>query len=155
MIKKTRHLIVLSLLFCSFTTSAFTQTKPKPGLKPPVLFSYWGNIKGGNMPLEKVLELVDSSVWVISDKKERMAISRFFLLYKSLDNFEDEKTGKLTQRFNTNGVNIRNDHSLPENWRKMLYENIKRGDEILITEIYVRDKKGDFFLAPDIIIAIK
>jgi hypothetical protein len=76
-------------------------------------------------------------------------------LYKSLDNFEDEKTGKLTQRFNTNGVNIRNDHSLPENWRKMLYENMKRGDEILITEIYVRDKKGDFFLAPDIIIAIK
>lgn len=155
MIKKTYSLLLLSFIFCAFSITGYTQTKPKPTLKKPVLFSYWGNTKGGNLPLDKVLELVDSSIWVMSDKKEKMDISRFFLLYKSLDNFEDEKTGKITQRFNTNGVEIRNNHSLPENWRKMLYENMKRGDEILITELYVRNKKGDFFLAPDIIIAIK
>ena len=84
-----------------------------------------------------------------------MRISRFFLLYKSLDRYEDEKTGAIQQRFNTNGVYVRNDNVLTVSWRKSIYESLKKGDEILITDLYVRDRKGEYYIAPDILITIK
>ena len=138
-----------------FVGSAVSQQKPKPVLKPPVLQSFWGNTKSGNIPLDMALQLVDSAIWVISDKKERMTISRFFILYKSLDQFEDEKTGVVKQRHNTNGVYVRNDNKLAEKWRKSIYESLKKGDELLITDLYVRDKRGEYYLAPDILLVIK
>jgi len=142
-------------ILLAFAGSVYSQQKPKPVLKPPVLQSFWGNTKGGNISLDMALQLVDSAIWVISDKKERMTISRFFILYKSLDQFEDEKTGVVKQRHNTNGVYVRNDNKLAEKWRKSIYESLKKGDELLITDLYVRDKRGEYYLAPDILLVIK
>lgn len=147
--------VIICFMLTIFVGSAVSQQKPKPVLKPPVLQSFWGNNKSGNIPLDMALQLVDSAIWVISDKKERMTISRFFILYKSLDQFEDEKTGVLKQRHNTNGVYVRNDNKLAEKWRKSIYESLKKGDELLITDLYVRDKRGEYYLAPDILLVIK
>jgi hypothetical protein len=147
--------VLICFMLTIFVGSAVSQQKPKPVLKPPVLQSFWGNTKSGNIPLDMALQLVDSAIWVISDKKERMTISRFFILYKSLDQFEDEKTGVLKQRHNTNGVYVRNDNKLAEKWRKSIYESLKKGDELLITDLYVRDKRGEYYLAPDILLVIK
>lgn len=147
--------VIICFMLTIFVGSAVSQQKPKPVLKPPVLQSFWGNTKSGNIPLDMALQLVDSAIWVISDKKERMTISRFFILYKSLDQFEDEKTGVVKQRHNTNGVYVRNDNKLAEKWRKSIYESLKKGDELLITDLYVRDKRGEYYLAPDILLVIK
>jgi hypothetical protein len=155
MIRSSAKYALSFFIFISITYSGFSQQKPKPVLKPPVLQSFWGNTKGGNISLDMALQLIDSAVWVISDKKERMTISRFFILYKSLDQFEDEKTGVVKQRHNTNGVYVRNDNKLTEKWRKSIYESLKKGDELLITDLYVRDKKGEYYLAPDILLIIK
>jgi hypothetical protein len=147
--------VLICFMLTIFVGSAVSQQKPKPVLKPPVLQSFWGNTKSGNIPLDMALQLVDSAIWVISDKKERMTISRFFILYKILDQFEDEKTGVVKQRHNTNGVYVRNDNKLAEKWRKSIYESLKKGDELLITDLYVRDKRGEYYLAPDILLVIK
>jgi len=149
---------IKSYLFLMFMISAFhtfAQQKGKSGLKKPVLISYWGNTKGGNLSLDKALELVDSSIIVTNDKKEKMQVARFFIHYKSLDNFEDEKTGNILQRYNSDGEYIRESNILTEYWRKYIYESLKRGDEIIITELYIRDKEGFLFLAPDIKISVK
>jgi hypothetical protein len=147
--------IIAALFVTAHAELASAQQKPNPVLKPPVLYSYWGNTKSGSISLDMALQLIDSAIWVISDKKEKMRISRFFLLYKSLDKYEDEKTGAIKQRFNTNGVQVRNDNTLTEKWRKSIYENLKKGDEILITDLYVRDNKGEYYMAPDILLTIK
>jgi hypothetical protein len=134
--------------------SAQEQPQPKPSLKPPTLESFWGTTKGGELPLEFVLNIIDSAVWVMDDKKIKYPLAKFLLVYRSKDRFEDEESGEIKSRFNTNSVQVRNGKILPDNWRTSLYESIKKEDEILITDIIVRDKKGNFFKAPDLKIII-
>lgn len=135
-------------LVCSLQN--YAQQKPAPSLTPPQLNSFWSTTKGGTLPLESVLNIVDSAVWVIDIKKNRYNIARFIILYKSKDRYEDEQSGEVKTRFNTNSVQIRNSPILTEQWRKYLYENIKAGDELIITDLIVRDKQGNFFRAPDV-----
>lgn len=148
-----KFFFVVLLLSSAVVTNA--QQKPAPTLKPPVLNSFWGTTKGGNLPLEFVLGVLDSSVWVIDDKKIRYNISHFIVVYRSKDKYEDEKTGELKTRINPISTTIRNEAYLPEVWQKSLYEQIKKEDELLITDIIVRDKKGNFFTAPEIRIRIQ
>lgn len=143
---------MLSLIF---SVAANAQQKPAPTLKPPVLHSFWGTTKGGDLPLEFVLGVIDSSVWVIDDKKVRYNISRFIVVYRSKDKYEDERTGELKTKYNPISTYVRNSALLPAIWQKSLYEQIKKEDEILITDIIVKDKKGNFFTAPDIKIRIQ
>lgn len=152
MIQKTCS--VFLLLIVGFT-QVKSQQKPTPKLTPPKLQSFWGNTKGGELPLEMVLSLVDSSVWVNDDKKVRYSVSRFILLFRSKDRFEDEESGEVKSRFNSSSVQIKNSSFLPENWRKNLYESLKKDDELLIADIIVRDKKGEYYKAPDIKIIVR
>ncbi len=143
-----KQLFICIFLACSLQNHA--QQKPAATLTPPQLTSFWSTTKGGSLPLESVLNIVDSAVWVIDIKKTRYSISRFIILYKSKDRYEDEQSGEVKTRFNTNSVQIRNAPTLTEQWRKYLYENIKAGDELIITDLIVRDKQGNFFRAPDV-----
>lgn len=151
--RKTVPILLFLMLPLGLTVAA--QQKPAPKITPPVLQTFWGFSKGGSLPLEMALQLVDSSVWVISDKKERMRISRFMLVYRSKDRYEDEETGKIQTRFNAQSIEVSNTGLLPENWRKYLYENIKREDELLIADIIVRDQNGEYLRAPDLKIVIQ
>ncbi|MBX9782460.1 MAG: hypothetical protein K2X48_04115 [Chitinophagaceae bacterium] len=145
--------ILTILFFVTAINHTDAQQKP-PTLTPPELQSFWSTTKGGSLPLEMVLSLVDSAVWVIDVKKVRYSVSRFVIVYRSKDKYEDEQTGEVKTRFNSNTVQIRNSPYLTEQWRKMLYENIKPGDELLITDLIARDKKGNFFRAPEVKIVI-
>lgn len=148
-------LFICCLLCAGSVTPASAQQKPAPTLKPPPLQAFWGTTNGGTLPLEFVLGVIDSTVWVIDDKKVRYNISRFILVYRSKDKYEDEKTGEIKSRFNVNSTSVRNSALLPELWRKNLYETIKKEDELMIADIIVRDKKGNYFSAPDVKIIIK
>lgn len=148
---KTSVLISFFLLAVALQSKA--QQKPAPVLVPPKLQSFWGVTKGGELSLDFVLNIIDSAVWVVDDKKIKYRLSRFIFVHRSKDKFEDDN-GELKTAFNTNSVTVRNAGYLPENWQKNLYEVIKKEDEILITDIIVRDKKGNFFKAPDVKIVI-
>ena len=145
---------ILVCLFLMLSLQNFAQQKPAPTLTPPALTTFWSVTKGGSLPIEMVLNIVDSAVWVIDVKKTKYTISRFIILYKSKDRYEDEQSGEIKTRFNTNSVQVRNSPLLTEQWRKYLYENIKAGDELIITDLIVRDKQGNFFRAPDVKIVV-
>jgi hypothetical protein len=49
---------------------------------------------------------------------------------------------------------VSNSPFLPANWQKNLYEIVKKDDEILITDIIVKDKFGYYYTAPDIKIKV-
>ncbi|NCU03510.1 MAG: hypothetical protein GXC73_05935 [Chitinophagaceae bacterium] len=148
-----RLFAVLLVLLLSVQSKA--QDKPKPTLKPPPLQSFWGKTKGGDLPLEIVLGTIDSAVWVIDDKKVRYHISRFYVVHRSKDKYEDEKTGEIKTRFNSTATNVKNTGYLPELWQKNLYEIIKKDDEIIITDIIVKDRFGYYYTAPEIKIVVK
>ena len=148
-----RLFAVLLVLLLSVQSKA--QDKPKPTLKPPPLQSFWGKTKGGDLPLEMVLGTIDSTVWVIDDKKVRYHISRFYVVHRSKDKYEDEKTGEIKSRFNSTATNVKNSGYLPELWQKNLYEIIKKDDEIIITDIIVKDRFGYYYTAPEIKIVVK
>lgn len=152
-----RKSLLLILMLCALAAfnSLQAQEKPAPKVTPPVLQSFWGFSNGGNLSLEMVLQLIDSSLWVISEKKERMRISRFMVVHRSKDRYEDDETGKIRTRFNLQSIEVSNAGQLPEKWRKYLYENIKREDELLFADIIVRDQRGEFLKAPDIKIVIQ
>jgi hypothetical protein len=145
--------ISLCFFLIAFASQIKAQQKPAPVLVPPKLQSFWGTTKGGELPLEFVLNVVDSAVWVLDDKKVKYRLSRFILVHRSKDKFEDDN-GELKTGFNTNSVTVRNSGYLPAIWQKNLFEVIKKEDELLITDIIVRDKKGNFFKAPDVKIII-
>ena len=148
-----RLFAVLLVLLLSVQSKA--QDKPKPTLKPPPLQSFWGKTKGGDLPLEMVLGTIDSAVWVIDDKKVKYHISRFYVVHRSKDKYEDEKTGEIKSRFNSTATNVKNSGYLPELWQKNLYEIIKKDDEIIITDIIVKDRFGYYYTAPEIKIVVK
>jgi hypothetical protein len=150
-----KQLFTILFVFVVFVAKAQQPQKPTPTLKPPVLQSFWSTTKGGSLPLEIALNIVDSGfVWVIDDKKVKYNINRFMLVYRSKDRFEDEQTGEIKSRFNNSSVVIKNTGIVEEKWRKLLYENIKSGDEVWITDIIVRDRRGEYFKAPDVKISI-
>lgn len=148
-----RLFAVLLVLLLSVQSKA--QDKPKPTLKPPPLQSFWGKTKGGDLPLEMVLGTIDSAVWVIDDKKVRYHISRFYVVHRSKDKYEDEKTGEVKSRFNSTATDVKNSGYLPQLWQKNLYEIIKKDDEIIITDIIVKDRFGYYYTAPEIKIVVK
>ena len=150
--KLPRFILLVAVMLLALAVHA--QEKPKPTLKPPPLQSFWGKTKGGDLPLDFLLPTIDSAIWVIDDKKVKYHISRFILVYKSKDKYEDEKTGEVKTRFNTSGTNVSNSPFLPANWQKNLYEIVKKEDEILITDIIVKDKFGYYYTAPDIKIKV-
>lgn len=145
------------MLLCVLVAAnnVWAQQKPTPKITPPVLESFWGSSKGGKLPLEMILQLMDSSIWVMSNKKERMRISRFMVVYRSKDRYEDEETGKVRTRFNVQAFDVSNSGQFPEKWRKYLYENLKREDELLLADIIVRDHRGEYLRAPDLKIVIQ
>ena len=149
-----KSLLFLTIFVIGSVLHSPAQQKPTPTLKPPPLQSFWGTTKGGDLSLEFVLGVLDSAVWVMDDKKIRYSISRFIIVYRSKDKYEDEKTGEIKTRFNPNSTSVKNSALLPEIWRKNLYEMIKKEDELIIADIIVRDKKGNYFAAPDVKIII-
>lgn len=147
-----RLFLFLFVTLLSLQTKA--QEKPKPTLKPPPLQAFWGKTKGGDLPLEMVLTTIDSAVWVIDDKKGRYHISRFIVVHRSKDKYEDEKTGEIKSKYNSTATNVRNSGYLPKLWQKNLYEIIKKEDEIIITDIIVKDRFGYYYTAPEIKIKV-
>jgi hypothetical protein len=117
--------------------------------------SFWGNIKGGKLTVNDIHRLVDSSVTVITDKKEKLKISRAIFIYRSKDYAEDEKTGEVKIRYNSTAYNFRNTDQLTAQWKRTLRENIKPGDQIVIADIIVRDSKDQIFNAGDIRIIVE
>ncbi|XVJ65470.1 MAG: hypothetical protein HEQ40_04640 [Lacibacter sp.] len=148
-----RKSVLILLMLTVGTFGATAQQKP-PTLTPPELQTFWSNSKGGTIPLELVLNMIDSTIWVIDGSKMKLSISRFMLVYRSRDRFEDEQTGEIKTRYNNTSVNIKNAGVPEEKWRKMLYENLKAGDEIWFTDIIVKDKRGNFFKAPDLKVVV-
>lgn len=155
MLLKRPFRLLLPLFVLLFSLQTKAQDKPKPTtLKPPPLQTFWGKTKGGDLPLEMVLTTIDSAVWVIDDKKARYHVSRFIVVHRSKDKYEDEKTGEIKSKYNSTATNVRNSGYLSKLWQKNLYEIIKKEDEILITDIIVKDRFGYYYTAPDIKIKV-
>ena len=148
--------VIISFTMTILSLSALSQqVKDTPKLKQPKMESFWGGFKGGKLNVNIVNEILDSAIFVIAEKKEKLTISRAILVYRSKDIIEDEETGIIKTKFNSTSYNYINNDTLPQSWRNFLKENIKPGDQIQIADIIVRDKRKNLFNAGDIKIFIE
>jgi hypothetical protein len=147
--------LFLFLLLCISISAISQQTKDTPKLKQPKLKSFWGGYKSGNVNFDIVKTLIDSSIFVISETKERFSISRAIFVYRSNDKAEDEQTGLIKNVFNSSSYNYVNNDTLSQKWRKFLLESLKPGDQIHIADIIVRDKRNNLFYSEDIRINVQ
>jgi hypothetical protein len=120
-----------------------------------MLESFWGMSKGGNITLENVISLLDSSIKIFADKKVKLPLAKAVLVYRSKDYYEDETTGNLKRKLNSYSYNFHYIDTLPENWKNFLKENMKPGDQLHFADIYVKNRNGYLFTAPDIKIIIE
>lgn len=146
------YLIALACCFGILNAVAQNNTTTQ---KPPQLQSFWGYYKSGTHPLEVVLRITDTAIWVIDELKQRYTIRSFRINYFSYDSYEDEATGKIKYRHNLLSSEFRETDQLNELWKQKLYEELKPKDEIHIDLLSVRDKQGRIFYAPDIKIVIQ
>lgn len=149
--------LVLSFAFILMPFFIWGQVKTKDTarLKPPKLESFWGLSRGGNIALEHVISLLDSSLKIYAEKKEKLPVAKALLVYRSKDYYEDESSGTLKTRYNSYSYNFRYNDRLPETWKKFLKENLKPGDQLHFADIHVKNQNGYLFTAPDIKIMIE
>jgi len=153
----THRTVILSLAFLYLPVLLLAQAQPKDTarLKPPAMEAFWGLQRSGRITLEQAISLLDSSVRVIAEKKEKLPVAKAVLVYRSKDYYEDEATGTVKTRFNSYSCNFKYSDRLPENWKKFLKEQIKPGDQLLIADIHVKNKNGYLLAAPDIKLVIE
>jgi hypothetical protein len=135
----------LFLIFVLIPGMLWSQTKPDaPKIKPPKMDTYWGVSSSGNLTVVQVLPLLDSTLNVYVEKKEKQVIAKAILIYRSKDFYEDESTGTIKTRFNSYSYTYQYNGTLPDNWKKFLKENLSH-----INERYIR-----FFLLMNAVILL-
>lgn len=146
----------LFLIFVLIPGMLWSQTKPDaPKIKPPKMDTYLGVSSSGNLTVVQVLPLLDSTLNVYVEKKEKQVIAKAILIYRSKDFYEDESTGTIKTRFNSYSYTYQYNGTLPDNWKKFLKENLKTGDQLIIADIHIKTKNGYLFTAPDLKINIQ
>jgi len=151
-----KNIIISFILILSpFLILGQSKSKDTAKLKPPKLESFWGMSRGGHVALEHVIYLLDSSIKIFTEKKEKLTIAKAILVYRSKDFYEDETTGILKTKYNSYSCNFKYNDQIPDNWKKFLKENMKPGDQLHFADIHVKNKSGYLFTAPDIKIMIE
>ena len=146
-----RSIILSSCLLLLVSMSAIGQQKtPKPATTMPVLKTRWGNTLGGPVSVAQLKQIVDSPLVVFDTKGKRYAVTALTVRYWFNVSYKDEESGlqKTMREFRT--VDLDGTDRLNELWRESIRDNVKAGDELVITRILVSIPGNKRILAPDL-----
>lgn len=137
--------------------SCFAQNKPlgnaKPKWQPPVIYTYLGMAKDSvGLPAETVKELVRQPLKFVDAKNNTYTLSTYMLVYKRIVTSltEDEKQ-ILT---NTKTGAVFNQSPLPKIWLQTLDLDLKKGEELLFTDVIVKATNGNLYYAKNLKITV-
>lgn len=122
---------------------------------PPKLTSMLG-IRSGHdtVFVEEAVQLVKLPLKVTDDKKNVYSISSYHLMYKRRAVTEDEATGKVIPVM-SNVSDLFRETPLPDLWKKILTEQMRKGEELYFFDIVAKDAQGRLMFAPELKIRIK
>jgi hypothetical protein len=132
-----------------------TSVKKNEAIKKPALKSFLGNIKDSLITsVDQAKKIIDNPLVVLDENKNSYNIISFGIIYKKLGYNIDPKSGKEYKVF-TYSLTRYTDNPIPEKWRKLIREVIVSEEELIFTDIYVKDKQGKFYLAPSLKIILR
>ncbi len=150
--------IILLTLF-AFGDKAVAQiggNKPNQKQAKFITKTYIGKFTGNPIKLsvEEAKAALNAHLQIIDNTNTPQLLSSYQLAYNRIGVTEDEVTGKLSPT--TDLVSDRFYKTpLPNTWRGIISETIKKGEEILFFDVIGIDKFGKKFLAPDIKIIVE
>lgn len=154
--------LLLALVFSALASISLAQ-KPKPvpakqpvqKFKPPKLTTMLGiRTDSAAVLVEEALQLINLPLKITDDKKNPYSISSYQLLYKRKAVTEDEETGKVSPT-SSSVAQLFRETPITGIWKKTLYEQVKKGDELYFFDVIVKDAQGRYMFAPDLRISVK
>lgn len=156
--------VVKSLLSIVFAISITTAVAQKPAaakptgiekFKPPKLTCTLGTHADSAIVLrDEAVQLIGLPLKITDDKKNVYSVSSYQLMYKRRAVTEDEETGKVTPVM-SNVSNLFRETPITPLWTKILYEQLRAGEELYFFDIVAKDANGRLMFAPELRIKIK
>ena len=140
-----KHILTLASLFIVLGSAAQT-TKTTT----PKYFSSWGKVSSGNVALDQLNRIVDSSLTVKDDKGNILPVTGFRINYTFVSTYKDQESGELKTAKEFRAYDVTDGGVLTQMWKESIQENAKPGDEIVLNKIMARLKNGKKTYAPDI-----
>jgi hypothetical protein len=142
--KKILFFVVLSM------TCGYTMAQARQSAAMPKLTSSWGRTGSGNLSMEQVIRLTDSSLNVRDEKGNAWAVAGFRINYSFLSTYRDQESGEVKTTKELRTYDFNDTTALNTLWKESIRDNVKAGDEILFNKITARQKNGKKYFAPDL-----
>ena len=152
--------IILACLL-SFSMHASAQVKGRvlktttfAKMKVPKLHTIWGGFKDTvQISLVEATNLVSKPLVIVDDKKGTYTISTYQFLYKKRGVTEDEQSGKVSPVTSISSDRFKTT-PLPQLWQDQVTSQLKKGEELFIFDVIVKDAQGRVMFAPNVHIFI-
>lgn len=149
-----------TLLLIGLLLSFFAQSQQKPATKTtssslPKLTISMGGFKSGNVTVEQLKKMVDTTLVAKDEKGISYPIKSFRINYTFKSSYKDEETQQVRTVKDFRAFDFSNTDRLSEDWRNSIKDNVKREDEMLINNVVVRLKNGKSYFAPDLKVVVK
>jgi hypothetical protein len=124
--------------------------KPKPGIKPsvvaktkiPKITASIGNMLGGTYDVAVAKNLIDNSLLLKDESGKLYKINRCSFLYKRKMVYTDEDTKEKRITYEYLSKELRNNEQLDEFWKKIIKEELKKGEELIFEKILADSGSG-------------
>lgn len=151
------RLFLLSIILASFNAS-FAQAKTavaKPSAtdaKPKIISTIGGYKDSIALSADKAKLVMKNPLIFKDEKGKTYRVASYMFVYRSIEVSEDE-SGKPYLKKNNKGE-IFNQVPMPVRWTDKLDETLKKGEQILLTDIFVYGDNNKLFKARPVTITI-
>ncbi|MDX2048980.1 MAG: hypothetical protein SFU87_19490 [Chitinophagaceae bacterium] len=135
--------LMLLAVVVSYSHLAAAQNKTSPVVTGIPKFSIsLGGFKGGNITADMLKRIVDSSLKARDEKGALYNVTGFRVNYFFKSTVKDEVTEQTKTVKDYRAYEFYSTDIMSELWRDSIKDNVKKDDEMLIDNIYVRLKNG-------------
>ncbi len=151
---------VVGFVFVALYAANAQAAKVKLKAKPPKYITQWGRLKADTVTVykEEATQLVTLPLKIWDEKNQAKQISSYSILFKhntvtELEDGDGQPTGK-TAPTTTTKIQTFKATPLPALWITILQDEIRKGDEIYIFDIMVKQDNNKVVFAPPMLIKI-
>lgn len=152
-----RYISIFCVLLVFVMNTATAQSGVfKNGKVKVVTKTYIGKFTGNpvKLTLEQAKQALSAYLQVIDQNNNVYEISSYQLAYYRVSMTEDEVTGKVSPT--TTLVSDRFYKTpLPQSWKKVIDEDLQKGEELVFFDIIALDQNGKKFFAPNLKIVVE
>jgi hypothetical protein len=137
-----KKLMLINAVVLCFSFAAAQNKSNPPVTGIPKFTVSLGGFKGGNITADMLKRIVDSSLKARDEKGALYNVTGFRVNYFFKSTAKDEVTEQTKTVKDYRAYEFDNTNIMSELWRDSIKDNVKKDDEMLIDNIYVRLKNG-------------